>query len=109
MKGVCLRFYMNEFQKHESMLMHEWLLEFAKKNGVKGGSTFRAIAGFGRHGVMHEEHFFELAANVPVEINFITKKEDAVNFINKIRKSGINVIYSMSECEYGLTTEESND
>ena len=37
------------------------VLEQAKKQGVRGGSAFRAIAGFGRHGILHEEHFFELA------------------------------------------------
>lgn len=103
MQGVCLRFYTNEFQKHDGVLLHEWLIEFARKNGIKGGSAFRAIAGFGRHGVMHEEHFFELASNVPVEINFIISKEEANNFINKIKQNNINIIYSLTDCEYGTT------
>jgi PII-like signaling protein len=30
------------------------------KLGIHGGSAFKAIAGFGRHGVLHEDHFFEL-------------------------------------------------
>ena len=62
MKGICLKFYTYELQKHQGVLLFEWLLEFAKKNGIRGGSAFRALAGFGRHGVMHAEHFFELAS-----------------------------------------------
>lgn len=103
MKGVCLRFYMNEFQKHDGILMYEWLLELAKKNGIKGGSAFRAIAGYGRHGVIHEEHFFELASNVPIEVNFFIKKEESANFIDIIKKENADLFYSMSEAEYGTT------
>lgn len=62
MKGVCLRFFTYELHKHEGMLMYEWLLEYAKNQGLQGGSVFRAIAGYGKHGLIHEEHFFELAS-----------------------------------------------
>jgi Uncharacterized conserved protein len=52
------------------MLLSEWLLEQAKQHGLGGGSVFRAIAGFGRHGVLHEEQFFELADDLPVKVEF---------------------------------------
>ena len=70
MKGTLLRFYVHENRKHRHILLYEWLLEQAKGMGIHGGSAFRAIAGFGRHGVLHEEHFFELAADLTVEIDF---------------------------------------
>ena len=59
--GTYLRFYTHENRKHHHVLLYEWLLEQAKKCGIHGGSAFRAIAGYGRHGVLHEQHFFELA------------------------------------------------
>jgi hypothetical protein len=37
----------------------------------RGGSAFRAMAGFGRHHLLHEAHFFELAGTLTVEIEFI--------------------------------------
>src|SRR5436190_18951601 len=76
MKGSLLRFYVHENRKHHHILLYEWLLEHAKKTGVRGGSAFRAIAGFGRHGVLHEEHFFELAGDTTIEIAFaVTEAE----------------------------------
>ena len=54
-----LSFYISEKQHHAGMPLYEWLLEEAKSLGVPGGSAFRAIAGFGRHGKMHEDTFFE--------------------------------------------------
>ncbi len=66
MNGTLLRFYVHENRKHGHIALFEWLLEQAKAMGIHGGSAFRAIAGFGRHGILHEEHFFELAADMTV-------------------------------------------
>ncbi|MHB1592333.1 MAG: DUF190 domain-containing protein [Sulfuricella sp.] len=30
-----------------------------------------AIAGYGRHGILHEYHFFELAGDLPVMVEFV--------------------------------------
>ena len=77
MKGTLLRFYVHENRKHRHILLYEWLLEQAKKMGIHGGSAFRAIAGFGRHGVIHEERFFELASDLTVEIDFAVSDKEA--------------------------------
>ena len=77
MNGTYLRFYVHENVKHQHRLLYEWLLERAKALGVHGGSAFRAIAGFGRHGVLHEQHYFELAGNLTVKVEFILTDEMA--------------------------------
>ena len=103
MKGVCLRFYMHEHQKHlNGMLLYEWLLEFAKNNKIHGGSVFRGIAGFGRHGVLHEEHFFELTSNVPIELVFIITEHEAKRLIDLLRDADIiDLLYVKTPIEYG--------
>jgi PII-like signaling protein len=78
MQGVYLKFYVPEKRRHHGILAYEWLLEAARKQGIHGGSAFRAIAGFGRHGKLHEEHFFELAGDVvSVEVGFALTEEQA--------------------------------
>jgi PII-like signaling protein len=108
MKGVCLRFYTHEHQKHHTgMLLYEWLLEFAKSNKIHGGSAFRGIAGFGRHGVLHEEHFFELASNVPIELLFIMSEKEADKFLNLLRDTEIlDLLYVKTAIEYGALNDE---
>ena len=68
MQGYFLRFYVHENHRYRSRLVWEWLLEQANKIGIRGGSAFRAMAGFGRHHVVHESHFFELAGTLTVEV-----------------------------------------
>lgn len=101
MKGICLQFHLYEFQKHHGVLLYEWLLDLARKNGIQGGSAIRAIAGYGHHGVMHEERFFELASNVPVEVRFFLKREESHALIELVQKENIHLFYSMTESDYG--------
>lgn len=100
MKGTLLRFYVHENRKFHHILLYEWLLEQARKMGIHGGSAFRAIAGFGRHGVLHEEHFFELAGDLTVEIDFAVTDAEAQSLIDLCRREGISVFYVRVPIEF---------
>ena len=101
MTGTLLRFYVHENRKHRRRLLYEWLLEQAKRLGIHGGSAFRAIAGFGRHGVLHEEHFFELAGDLTVEIDFAVSDDDAQRLIDRLTAERISIFYVRIPIEYG--------
>ena len=75
--AVALRFYVHEPRKHGKDLLYEWLLARAKEMGIHGGSAFVAVAGYGRHGVIHEQRFFELPETLPVVVEFIISAEEA--------------------------------
>jgi len=102
MNGFQLKFYMHENRKHHGILLYEWLIEKAKEMGIHGGSVFRAIAGFGRHGIIHEEHFFELAANVPVEAIFILTEDECNNFISMLKSEKLNIFFMKIPIEFGI-------
>jgi PII-like signaling protein len=103
MQGTYLRFYVHENRKHHGILLYEWLLERAKKAGIHGGSAFRAIAGFGRHGVLHEQHFFELAGDLTVEVEFLLSVEQAEMLLAIMHAEGIRVVYARAPAEFGVT------
>ncbi|MBU6198773.1 MAG: DUF190 domain-containing protein [Xanthomonadaceae bacterium] len=101
MQGIHLRFYTYENRKHGSALMYEWLLEFAKARGIHGGSAFRAIAGFGRHGRLHEQHFFELAGDVPVLVEFIAGEAEAEALIAALHAQDVHLFYARLPAQFG--------
>ena len=103
MKGVHLRFYTYENRKHGGALLYEWLLERAQELGVHGGSAFRAIAGFGRHGRLHEQHFFELAGEVPILVEFILGEAEADALIAAMRAEKINLFYARVATDFATT------
>jgi PII-like signaling protein len=102
MKGTYLKFYVHEHRRHHGILLYEWLLERAKKLGIHGGSAFRAIAGFGRHGILQEDHFFELAGNLTVEIVFMVSDEEANQLLELIGQEKVHVFYVRMPAEYGV-------
>jgi PII-like signaling protein len=102
MNGTLLRFYVHENRKRGHVLLYEWLLEQAKQLGIQGGSAFRAIAGFGRHGILHEQHFFELAGDLTVEIDFALSDEEADRFLAFIRAERVSIFYVRTPVEFGV-------
>lgn len=102
MTGTLLKFYVQEHRRHHGILLYEWLLERAKKLGIHGGTALRAIAGFGRHGVLHEQHFFELAADMPIEVAFVVSDAEAESLLNLVKQEKIQVFYMRMPVEYGL-------
>jgi PII-like signaling protein len=102
MQGVYLNFYVQEKRRHHGILAYEWLLEEAKKLGIHGGSAFRAIAGFGRHGKLHEEHFFELAGDVSVEVGFALTGEEADKLLAHLASEKLRMFYLRVPLEMGV-------
>jgi len=101
MNGTLLRFYVHENRKHRHVALYEWLLGQAKEQGIHGGSAFRAIAGFGRHGILHEEHFFELAADMTVEVEFVVDDAEAARLLDLIRRERLSIFYVRVPVEFG--------
>jgi len=106
MNGTYLRFYMHENVRHRHQLLYEWLLQHARRLGVHGGSVFRAIEGFGRHGVLHSQHFFELAGEMTVEVEFILTNEMADRLIESLRLEPLSLVYARCPAEFGVVGGE---
>jgi PII-like signaling protein len=101
MQSVYLRFYVSEKQRHDGKMLYEWLLEEAKRQGIPGGSVFRAIAGYGRHGHLHEETFFELAGELPMQVEFILDVRLADHLLNSLRAHNLDLFYVRYAVETG--------
>lgn len=105
MNAVALRFYVHQPRKHGKDLLYEWLLARAKEMGIHGGSAFFAAAGYGRHGVIHEQRFFELAEVLPVMVEFIIKPEQADQLLELVRAEKIHTFVTRTPTEVILIDE----
>lgn len=97
-----LKFYLSEKQQREGKSLYEWLLEEARRLGVSGGSAFRAIAGYGRHGRLHEETFFELGGELPVTVEFVLESAQADRLLEALRPQGLQLFYVRQQAEAGV-------
>ncbi|MEN6585184.1 MAG: DUF190 domain-containing protein [Sulfuricella sp.] len=103
MLGICLKLYVSEAQRQDGKLLHEWLLEEAKALGIKGGTAIRAIDGYGRHGRLHEETFFELAGELPVEVEFLLDEAHCERLLELLKVRQLRLFYVKMPAEFGVT------
>lgn len=101
-QGVHLTFYCHARTRHDGLLLSEWLLEQAKRHGLAGGSVFRAISGFGRHGVLHEEQFFELTDDLPVKIEFLLQENQAEMLLQLVRDANVDATYARYPASFAV-------
>ena len=109
MQGSFLRFYVHEGERHQRRLVWEWLLEQANALGIRGGSAFRAMAGFGRHHVLHESTFFELTGTLTVEVEFIVTDAEAQQLLQRVQAAGIRVFYACIPALFGIINPDPSD
>ena len=107
MQGTFLKFYVYEQRKHKREPVYEWLLRKAKEIGIQGGSAFRSIAGYGRHGVLHQQRFVELSADLTVEVEFVVSEEQSEQLLEAIRREDIHIVYAKVPAEFGVIDGES--
>ena len=100
MNGMSLRFYVQEDKKIHHVLAYEWLLEQARRLGFHGGSVFKAMAGFGRHGLL-EDHFFELSGRLPVVVEFLATEEEVDRFLTFVQAEEATLFYAKMPVEFG--------
>jgi PII-like signaling protein len=109
MQGSLCRFYVHEKDRHKGRPLWEWLLEQANGLGIRGGSAFRAMAGFGRHHLLHEDHFFELAGTLTVEVEFIVTDAEAKPLLDLVRAENVRLFYAMIPASFGVMNPDAGD
>lgn len=109
MKGVFLRFYIHEDRRHHHHLLYEWLLQEAKKLGIHGGTAFRGVAGFGHHGKLHFQHFYELAGEITMQLDFVVTDDEANTLLSVVKHEGVRVFYMKVPAIFGVINPDSSD
>ncbi len=100
---TCLRFYMHENRRHHGILLYEWLLERARKMGIHGGTAWRAIAGFGRHGILHEQRFLEPAGDLTIRLDFVIMSDQADGMLALLEAEGLAIFHMEFPAAFGVS------
>ncbi len=109
MRGSFLRFYVGENEHHRGVLLWEWLLDQGNRLGIRGGSAFRAIGGFGRRHTVHEDHFFELAGSGSIEVEFVVTAEEEQGLLDLIRREKVRIFFTRIPARFGIINPDAKD
>jgi PII-like signaling protein len=109
MQGSFLRFYVHEGQRHRHGVVWEWLLIHANKLGIRGGSAFKAMKGFGRHHMLTEARILDFSGSAVIEIEFIVTDKEAQQLFDLIHKEKIFVFYACIPASFGVIDANEKD
>lgn len=109
MQGSFCRFYVHEDHHHHGRLVWEWLLEQGNALGMRGGSAFRAMAGFGRHHALHEARFFELAGSLTIEVEFLASAEEVQRLLDLLHREKVRLFYAYTPASFGVINPDASD
>ena len=109
MQGSFFRFYVHESHRHHGRLVWEWLLEQGNHLGIRGGSAFKAMAGFGRHHMLHEGRFFELAGTLTVEVEFLVTQEEAQKLLELLHREKVRLFYAYTPAHFAVVNPDAAD
>jgi PII-like signaling protein len=75
----------------------------ANRLGIRGGSAFRAMAGFGRHHKLNHMHFFDLAGSQVVEVEFVVDDHEAQQLLDLIHREKIALFFAHIPASFGVS------
>ena len=67
MEGYLVTFFTQHNREHGGMPVATWIIEEAKKLGVRGATLFSGKEGFGHDGRFHSDNYFDLE-DPPVQV-----------------------------------------
>jgi uncharacterized protein len=102
MQGSFLRFYVHQSLRHRHDMVWEWLLMQANKLGIRGGSAFKAIAGFGTHHKLTHERFFDLGGSDIIEVEFIVSDQEAAQLLDLMNREKVTAFYANIPARFGV-------
>lgn len=101
-RGMRLEIHFPEDARHQKAVLHEWLFGAARWIGIEGGAMYKAVAGYGRHGELRDEGFFDPDRTQPMMACFITTPLLADKFLGYLESEGLRLFYVRTEVEYGV-------
>jgi len=85
-KAKRVRIYVNEDDKVGAKPLHLAILELLRKENAQGATVVRASEGFGAGGRIHVSHLVDVAARLPVIVEWIDTPEQVERLAPRIRE-----------------------
>jgi uncharacterized protein len=109
MQDSFLRFYVQASHRVHGRPVWEWLLEQANALCVRGGSAFKAMAGFGHHHRLHEAKFFELAGGGAVGVEFVVTDAEAAKLLARLKAEDVRLFHARIQATFSVMHPDADD
>ncbi len=107
MNGFQLTFFTEQSTHYQHLPLGEWLVEFAKQEGVLGATLVSGTEGLDHLGHLHAAHFLS-GADHPVVVTISTDELGCKKLLEALAKESISLSYLKLPIEYGRVGQAEN-
>ncbi|NPA14127.1 MAG: DUF190 domain-containing protein [Aquificae bacterium] len=86
-----VRVFITEEDTYQGQKLYKYILQWCYENGIRGGTVFRGIAGFGKHKVLRKPSLLP-KSNLPIVVEIMDSpqvvEEKLIPFLKEVIKEG---------------------
>ncbi|WP_461603830.1 DUF190 domain-containing protein [Aeromonas salmonicida] len=100
MYGYQVTFYTQQDRMHGSMSLAQWLLDEAKRLGIRGATLDGSLQGLGHDGTVHAINMFDFS-DQPVQVTMVLSTEEVERLLSQVDHAQVQVFYTKTPVEFG--------
>ena len=104
MKGFQVEFFTKQDHFHAGKHISDWLIDAARSHGIRGATSFRGDAGFGRNRDIHATHMIDIVDH-SMQITIVVTEEECQRFFASLEKEELHLFYVKIPVEFGKVGE----
>ncbi|NPA22996.1 MAG: DUF190 domain-containing protein [Crenarchaeota archaeon] len=81
-----MRIYLGESDKFHGKPAYMYLIELFRKEGLKGATVMRGIAGFGSKSIIHFPSILRLSEDLPIIVEVVDEEQKINNVLDKVKE-----------------------
>ncbi|EPR43631.1 protein of unknown function DUF190 [Desulfovibrio sp. X2] len=105
MKGYLLTFYTQQSRTHDGMSLADWIVEEARRLGIRGATLLFATEGFGHDGRFHSAGYFDLE-DQPQQVTMAVSPGESERLFARLRENRLRVFYTSAPIDFGFTCDD---
>jgi PII-like signaling protein len=107
MNGFQLTFFTEQSTRYQHLPLGEWLVDFAKRQGVLGATLVSGTEGLDHLGHLHTAHFLS-GSDHPVMVTISTDEPGCDRLLEALARESISLGYLKLPIEYGRVGQTEN-
>lgn len=84
MDAVLLKIHLGTTDQIHGETAFDWLIQAAKRSGLRGATVSQGSVGFGPDGELHRAALFHFAQNLPATVELIDEAESINRFLEEV-------------------------
>lgn len=100
---MLVRIFIGESDQWKHHALADALVERLRREGFAGATTFRGVAGFGAHSVLHTSNLLRLSQDLPVVIEVVdteAKVQELVGILDEMVSEGLVTMEKVRVLKY---------